>query len=194
VALTQQPLPIYDARLTVRCPSSSDIGRAAVEGVASLPCVRDFLCRDRYLCGDRPLSCYVFLKHWEHLAERLCGAGKTASRRGIVSLPHRLPGSWPGTSGGGCLQVTIALEPRLRCENCLPSKENASKTCAKPASISASGGLRSRRPRRSHPIPKTAFPPPCTILSGRVACTSLRPVTILAISWARHSPRWSQQT
>src|SRR5262245_14286099 len=42
VALLQQPFPICAARLTALCRSSSELGRAAVKGVASLPCVRHF--------------------------------------------------------------------------------------------------------------------------------------------------------
>ena len=131
VALTQQPLPIYDARLTVRCPSSSDISRAAVEGVASLPCVRDFLCRDRCLCGDRPLkshSCYVFQNTGStsrnarnDCAELAIPPADVCEQRSQPLRDRDLALPVGVLAGDDCLVGAAWLR------DCLRSKENASK-------------------------------------------------------------------
>jgi len=71
VALPQQPFPIYAARLTVRCLSSSDVGRAAVEGVASLPCVRDFVQGPLFVRGPSAQVSHncALQKRWQHLVK-----------------------------------------------------------------------------------------------------------------------------
>ena len=81
MALMQQKLPIFGARLTVRCLSSSDVGRAAVEGVASLPCVRDFVQGPLFVRGPsaQVSVSYVVENNLEHPADGYLGLAYASS-------------------------------------------------------------------------------------------------------------------
>ena len=137
MALTQQQSPIYAARLTVRGPSSSDIDRAAVEGVLSLPCVRDFVQGPLFVRGPsaQVVAAKVFLKRAALRAEQRGWAGMfdpaqayAADRLWQAAPLRRLVRSKVRLAGGGVSpdgRISLGAAVRASVEPWLPGRGHA---------------------------------------------------------------------
>jgi hypothetical protein len=159
VALTQQQSPIYAARLTVRGPSSSDIDRAAVEGVLSLPCVRDFVQGPLFVRGPsaQVVAAKVFLKRAALRAEQRGWAGMfdpaqayAADRLWQAAPLRRLVRSKVRLAGGGVSpdgRISLGAAVRASVEPWLPGRGACG---AEPACAEARRCTPSARPARAH--------------------------------------------